>query len=324
LVDAFRTRYGTEGNRRLTTAQVTELIHKRNIRDIRVSLSAYLEFKESVWVLFDNLDKGWSSHGLTGGDVIILRCLIDAARKIQRQMQSDEHDFHCVVFVRNDVYQLLVEASADYGKESRAVLDWDDADLLREMLRRRLIHNALPGDVQFDKVWAKICVSHYLGEETSQYLIDRSLMRPRNIIKLLAHCRGFAVGLGRERIEEIDFEKGLRAYSLDLITEADQELTDILGSHTNLIYHFIGEGDHFIQDHLEGLIAGADVPARKIDQVIEYMLYYGFLGIKAGNQNPRYIFDVGYDMTLLKVIAAKAKADMTYVLNPAFQPGLNI
>lgn len=45
---------------------------------------------------------------MTGGDVIILRCLIDAARKIQRQMQSDEHDFHCVVFVRNDVYQLLV------------------------------------------------------------------------------------------------------------------------------------------------------------------------------------------------------------------------
>jgi hypothetical protein len=43
----------------------------------------------------------------------ILRCLIDAARKIQHQIQGDDHDFHCVVFVRNDVYQLLVEASSD-------------------------------------------------------------------------------------------------------------------------------------------------------------------------------------------------------------------
>ncbi len=245
LVDAFKARFGTQDNLRLTATQVTELIHKHNIREIREALSAYLEFKDSVWVLFDNLDKGWSSHGLTNGDVMILRCLIDAARKIQHQMQADDHDFHCVVFVRNDVYQLLVEASSDYGKESRAVLDWTDSDLLREMLRRRLVHNSLPPNTTFERVWSEICISHYRGEETSQYLIDRSLMRPRNLIKLLAHCRGFAVGLERARIEELDFEKGLRAYSLDLITEADQELTDILGADTNLIYHFIGEGEEF-------------------------------------------------------------------------------
>jgi hypothetical protein len=95
------------------------------------------------------------------------------------------------VFVRNDVYQLLVEASSDYGKESRALLDWTDADQLRELLRRRLVQRTLPPDTTFERVWSEICVSHYSGEETSQYLIDRSLMRPRNLIKLLAHCRGF-------------------------------------------------------------------------------------------------------------------------------------
>jgi hypothetical protein len=235
LIAAFKARFGTDSNQRLTATEVTELVHKRNIRDIREALSAYLAFKDSVWVLFDNLDKGWSPHGLTTSDVMILRCLIDAARKIQRELQREGHDFHCVVFVRNDVYQLLVDASADYGKESRAVLDWTDPDLLREVLRRRLIRNALPEDTSFARVWSQICVSHYHGEETSQYLIDRSLMRPRNLIKLVAHCRGFAVGLERARIETEDLEKGLRAYSIDLITEADQELTDIIGADTDLI-----------------------------------------------------------------------------------------
>jgi hypothetical protein len=324
LVDAFKARFGTQNNLRLTATQVTELIHKHNIREMREALSAYLEFKDSVWVLFDNLDKGWSSHGLTSGDVLILRCLIDAARKIQHQVQADDHDFHCVVFVRNDVYQLLVEASSDYGKESRAILDWTDSDLLREMLRRRLVHNSLPPDTTFERVWSEICISHYRGEETSQYLIDRSLMRPRNLIKLLAHCRGFAVGLERARIEELDFEKGLRAYSLDLITEADQELTDILGADTNLIYHFIGEGDEFNQTKLEGILAGGGVPTDKIGNVIEFMLYYGFLGVKMDTESVRYIFDVGYDMKLLKVLVAKAKQNLTYVLNPAFHPGLNL
>ena len=278
----------------------------------------------SVWILFDNLDKGWSAHGLTDEDITILRCLIDAARKVQHQMRADDHDFHCVVFVRNDVYQLLVEASADYGKESRAVLDWNDPDLLREMLRRRLIHGALPPETTFDRVWGKICISHYMGEETSHYLIERSLMRPRNLIKLVGHCRGFAVGLEHDKIEEGDIQKGLRTYSLDLITEADQELTDILGADTNLLYHFVGEGEEFSSEQLRNICAGAEVAEGRLEDVIEFLMYYGFIGIRSGSDEPKFIFDVNYDMKLLKVIVAKSKQNLTYVLNPAFHAGLNL
>lgn len=323
LVDAFKTKFGTESGQRLNAAQVTELVYKHNIREIRDTLSAYLKFKGSVWILFDNLDKGWSSHGLTSGDILILRGLIDAARKIQHQMQAQEHDFHSVVFVRNDVYQLLVESSADYGKESRATLDWTDSDLLREVLRRRLVSNALPEDTPFDRVWSQICISHYQGEETSQFLIDRSLMRPRNLIKLLAHCRGFAVGMGRPRIDETDLVKGLRAYSLDLITEADQELTDILGVDTSLIYHFIGEGKNFSKSKIADIIIAAGIDPTRVDDVIKFMIYYGFLGIHTADNGIKYIFDVGYDMKLMQVLVAKAGDDVAYALSPAFDAGLN-
>lgn len=324
LAESFHERFGKERDQRLSSAQVTELIYKHNIRDVRTALSRYLEFKESVWILFDNLDKGWSAHGLTDEDLIILRCLIDAARKVQHQMQADDHNFHCVVFVRNDVYQLLVEASSDYGKESRAVLDWHDPDLLREMLRRRLVHGVLPPDTPFEKVWSSICVSHYKGEETSHYLIERSLMRPRNLIKLLGHCKGFAVGLGREKISEEDLLKGLRSYSLDLITEADQELTDILGQETNLLYHFIGEGTSFSLEKMQEICRGAGVASEKIKDVVEFLLYYGFVGIESGMEAPKFIFDVNYDMKLLKVLVAKASGKLTYKLSPAFHAGLNL
>jgi hypothetical protein len=324
LVDAFKERFGTAKEQRLTSAQVTELVHKHNVREVREALSSYLEFKESVWILFDNLDKGWSAHGLSDEDVTILRCLIDAARKVQRQMQSDDHDFHCIVFVRNDVYQLLVEASADYGKESRAVLDWHDPDLLREMLRRRLVHGVLPPETPFEKVWTSICLSHYKGEETAHYLIERSLMRPRNVIKLVGHCRGFAVGLGHEKIEADDLDKGLKSYSLDLITEADQELTDILGEDTNLLYHFIGEGEVFDRAKLEEICTGAGVKAERMEDVIEFLLYYGFLGVRSGGAAPTFVYDVNYDMKLLLVLVMKAKGNLSYVLNPAFHAGLNL
>ena len=173
------------------------------------------------------------------------------------------------------------------------------------MLRRRLVQNGLPQDTPFDRVWAQVCVTHYKGEETSQYLIDRSLMRPRNLLKVIAHCRGFAVNLGHERIEDSDIEKGLRAFSLDLITEADQELTDITGADTTLIYHFIGEGGSFDAAKLQKIIRGAEVPEARMAAVIETLLYYGFMGIQYGTEPAKFIFDVGYDMRILKVIVSK-------------------
>ena len=60
------------------------------------------------------------------------------------------------------------------------------------------------------------------------------------------------------------------------------------------------------------------------EKVIQFMLYYGFFGIKSGEEPPRYIFEVGYDMKLLNIVAKKAKGSLTYILNPAFHPGLNL
>jgi hypothetical protein len=54
------------------------------------------------------------------------------------------------------------------------------------------------------------------------------------------------------------------------------------------------------------------------------MLYYGFLGVKSGEETVRYIFDLGYDMKLLNTIAMKAKGSLTYILNSAFYPALNL
>ena len=64
-------------------------------------------------------------------------------------MRKASHKFHCIVFVRNDVYDHLMRNSADYGKEMRATLDWNDSDMLREMLRLRLV-SGMKGN--FDRV----------------------------------------------------------------------------------------------------------------------------------------------------------------------------
>jgi len=159
---------------------------------------------------------------------------LEATRKLERHLQRNEIDAHTLVFIRNDVYELLVEETPDRGKETRAVLDWTDRDLLRE-IRRRLVFSGLSDEHTAGEAWLAICTSHVKGEESSQYLIDRCLMRPRCLIDIINYCKSFAVNLRHQRIEAEDIEKGLNAYSTDLVFEVGLEIRDILPEAEDLL-----------------------------------------------------------------------------------------
>ena len=321
----YQEKYGKQDGRRLTANEVTELVYTHDIKLLRTLISNYLQRKNSVWVLFDNLDKGWSTQGVDVIDAIVLRCLVDAGRKVEREMRKADHTVHCIVFVRNDVYDHLMRNSPDYGKELRATLDWNDADMLRAMLRLRLV-SGMHGDldkVDFQTVWHELCASHYRGEETSAYLIDRSLMRPRNVLKLFNHWRGFATNFNRQKIDESDIEKGLKAYSADLLEELDRELTDVFPEARDLLYHFLDAPAVMSRDQLGVVFDSAKLDPNTHEKVLDFLLYYGVLGIRIGDQE-YFIYAVNYDLKMLKIREARGKDSTRYVLNPAFWPTFGI
>ena len=321
----YKEEYGKQGGRRLTANEVTELVYTHDIKQLRTLISNYLQRKNSVWVLFDNLDKGWSTQGVDMIDAIVLRCLVDAGRKAEREMRKADNAVHCIVFVRNDVYDHLMRNSPDYGKELRATLDWNDADMLREMLRLRLV-SGMHGDLDemdFQTVWHELCSSHYRGEETSSYLIDRSLMRPRNVLKLFNHWRGFATNFNRQRIEEGDIEKGLKAYSADLLEELDRELTDVFPETRDLLYHFLDAPAAMTRDQLMTVFDSAKLSLDTHEKVLSFLLYYGVLGIRT-DDNEYFIYTVNYDLRMLKIREERGKGSTRYVLNPAFWPTFDI
>ncbi len=324
----YAQRYGSVDSTKLTTNQVAELVYGHDVRDLRESITHYLSHKNGVWILFDNLDKGWSTQGVDVVDATVLRCLIDAGRKLERDMRKAGHSFRCIIFIRNDVYEYVMRESSDYGKEMRATLDWTDPDMLRAMMRLRLLAGLGKMDgadgLPFEKVWPMLCVSHYKGEETSAYVIDRSLMRPRNVLKIFSHARGFAANLGHAKITETDLEKGLRAYSQDLLIELGHELTDVFPDAHFLLYHFTDSPSMLMTDQLEALLGRAGIDPADRPRVAEFLLYYGILGVRLDSERIQYIFDVNYDLKMLQVRAARAGPELRYVLNPAFGPALNV
>lgn len=320
----YQSKYSSSGSRVLSTAQVTELLYVHDVSRLRRNLEVYLRFKEAVWILFDNLDKGWPAKGIRDEDLLILRCLEDAARKIERQLNARDVETHTLLFLRQDVYELLLEETSDRGKEARVALDWTDADMLRELLRRRLVYSGALAGEQFLEVWRQVCVPYVEGEESSQYLLDRCLMRPRYLLNLVNYCRGFAVNLGHLRIFPEDVEKGTAAFSDELVKEVGYELRDINPEIGDVLYAFVDIEPQFTPDRLGELLSTARFEKESHDAIVSTLLWYGVLGIIIpANETPIYIYNVNYNMRVLEGIRTR-ESDLLYVINPAFWSGLAV
>lgn len=311
---------------RLNNEEITQYIYRHNIALLRSSLASYLKNKQSLWILFDNLDKGWPPHGVTSQDVLALRCLLDAMGKLERDFNRDGIPTRGIIFIRNDVYEHLVATTPDRGKVSQAFVDWDDPAMLLELLRRRFLSSGVAGDPSFEDIWRQVCVSHSNnGEETAHYMIDRCLMRPRSLIDLFRFCRSHAVNLGHKRIEIEDIEKGEEQYSTQLVNDIYYEIQDVYPPAKESLYELIECPAELDKPNLDSIITEISPDVTIKEEIFNLLLWYGVIGFRRLSGEPTYIYSVRYDMKRLKTLLRKHEDEgFIYLINPAFWKGLEI
>lgn len=326
ITDSYNSTYRDSRKNVLQQPEITNILYCHDVAKLRSQVESYLRFKDSLWLLFDNLDKGWPTHGVQKEDLIIIRSLLEATRKIERDLQKNNLECHTLVFLRNDIYELLVEETPDRGKEAKVLLDWTDEDLLRELIRKRLLHSGISSeDVSFNNIWPKICVTHIQGEESSQYLIERSLMRPRCLLDLLKHAKSYAVNLKHNRITEDDVSKGLSQYSTDLLVDIGYEIRDVFPEANDILYAFIGSKSRINIEEVKACLMEYEIQASNLDRIIDLLFWYGFLGLVDQKNEVKYIYNFNYDIKLLRGLTKKiGMTNLIVEINPAFWSALEI
>lgn len=321
----YHAKYQTSKNVRLSVPEITGLLYETDIKILRTDLIDYLKHKDNVWLLFDNVDKGWPASGLKHEDLIIIRALIDGTRKIQRFFEKSKINLFPIIFLRNDVYDLLVIESPDRQKEAKQLLDWTDPDLLRQVIKLRILSSfPISEQEEFVTIWRNICVSHYKGEDSFQYIIDRCLMRPRFLINLINHCRSFAINLNHTKIQEEDIEKGLNSYSADLLTDINLEIRDIFPQAGDILFAFITSKSEMSLETLKQTIENQTKDNSITDRIIDLLLWYGFIGIKRDEHETIYIYSINYSLQILKSLISKKSAEVIFVINSGFWSSLLI
>ena len=126
-----------------------------------------------------------------------------------------------------------------------------------------------------------------------------------------------------ERLKE-DIEKGLQAYSSDLLTDIDYEIKDVFPEIGDVLYNFISANSLIDPKSMNQIISENGNDSLNAEKIIDLLLWYGFLGIKNGNEEIKYIFSMNYNMKLFKGFIHKHTHNFVYVINPTFWPALMI
>lgn len=301
-----------------SNADITEIVYSRPIRELLDSVTEYLSVsRRSVWILIDNLDKGWPIHAVLPEDILILRSLLEATRKLERQFDSRGVELRSVVFIRNDIYQHLILEPAERGKETPALLDWNDQEVFKQLLARRL-SSALEGDMDFDSLWAQFFPPHVRGEDSFQFVVNRTLMRPRELLRFVRECIDVGLNRKRQKLTEDDMLQAEQNYSSDALIDVCLEMKDVNAKFGNAPYAFIGSTTVLSKSDAVGRLEEAGVEPKEIGLVIDMLLWFGVLGIYLDDDEERYSYQYEHNSDMLTA----GVSHYAYCIHPAFRAEL--
>ena len=299
--------------------KLTELIFTGDVRELNEAVTDYLIEKEAVWLLIDNLDKGWPIRGSTPMDILIVRGLLEASRKIQRQLEDRGIEFRCLVFLRTDIHEHLVSLTPDKGKDTAIRLDWEDPELLGRVIAER-IHTSTGLEGAARELWNEMCVSHVNAEDTFNYVIDRTLMRPRDLLLFVRKLIQVALNRGHSKIQTEDIPQAEQQYSEDMLLTTGYEIADTHPETAEALYAFHGARGRLSSADVVGLLLSAGIADDALDDAISLLLWFGFLGVQSKGEL-LYAHTAQFNITRLRMLA---DGHGSFVVHPAFRAALAI
>lgn len=175
-------------------------------RYVATALSAITATEPSprLLLLVDQIEKVWSNDR-DSDDMVI--GLLMASKHIAQV-------FSCVVpivFLRRDIYDLLQFQDRDKFRGDEMHIDWTEARLVDLAHSRAQV--SLGRDIDSNELWRGLFVERMGDYSIERYLVNRTLMRPRDLIQLCNACRDAAEKNGRSKVSRADVREATIQYS---------------------------------------------------------------------------------------------------------------
>jgi hypothetical protein len=300
------------------------------VRDLRKLLEAALADYTRVAILVDNLDKAWDRQADLDILSQLLLGLLTSVGRVASEFRTgagaDDVNFSLAIFLRHDIYQHLIRVAREPDKIRTASINWADANFLYRVVDERFIYSRDEGD-DATELWETFFCGEVRGVPTRQYLFNRILPRPRDLLFLVNTAVANAVNAVHEQVDEEDIAKAERSYSqfaFEAALVANSITSDKL---EELLFEFAGESAFVTGEDLTKALARTKIPTEKYNDVVEHLLSLEFIGREIGEERYSYGAE-GPEAQRARVLARKYAERQgrpeRYRVHPAFCPYLEL
>lgn len=274
------TESGSEGARAMRQLDALEV----GVREALDALDCATAGHPPLLVLVDQLELVWQadpdSHALVTG-------LLMAAKHMARTYSQG---VRCVLFVRSDIYDTLNFADGDKFRSDEIHITWTPEALQDLALARASL--SLGRDLSHSQLWGDVFPARVDGEPTADYLIHRSLPRPRDAIQFLTRCRDVAWERGHATVRGSDVLAATKRFSQWKLEDLAREY-NVGFPFLREVFALFEHGDHRVdRDTFEERFAAIratlheSYPAYSdhlnAQAVVEALFAIGFLGVRRG------------------------------------------
>ncbi len=315
------------GGRRV---RISELLHTDMLSRLRVLLGKVLENKAKVAILVDNLDKAWNPNGDLPLLSELLFGLMSVSLRVADEFGRDASgrspvNLYFTLFLRSDIYASMLRFAKERDKLPALLMTWEDPQMLRRVIEERFMKSA--ADIKFPhEVWQRYFSPTVQGISPWEYIGQRILPKPRDLIYLVKSALQFAVNRGKAQVDDRDFIDGEKRYSRFALDSLIVETAVKIPKVEDLLLQFVQSLEIVNEHEIVSRMEAAKIPIDQLENVISLFVQLTFLGLEVSPNRFEFVYEE-HDEGKLLVMAQKT-AELTksrrFRIHPAFQGFLEI
>lgn len=247
------------------------------------------------YVIFDELDEDYR-------DIMEVRkfedytslitSLFKAVQDIKAKFKSQEYRLTPVIFLRDDIYEILRDSDKNKWNDFRIELSWDEAkarDLVAFRITRALdptAQKALPFNVAWPKLIGTATMRYGTNKKSKMdsfsYIARSTYLRPRDFVKFLQECASRASESPTKKITSNIIFSVDTAFSNYLKDELTDELFSIVPQISEVFDALTHIGkwslnyNEFVQSYKQTI--DPNVNAKTINYVVQILFLFSVIG----------------------------------------------
>lgn len=191
-------------------------------------------------IVADDLDKHWRANTRQSVDL-----LLGLIAEVDRMQRFFGECLNIVLFLREDIYDVLIKYDDDLPKRDILRMGWTSANL-HHLVAARLA-TRIDGQDD-DEIWSAIFPEMVGNMNASEYILSRTLPRPRDVLNLCQKAIDQAQRNGHEHVTAGDILEGEKSFSEALFYAVSSEFKGLYPGLDEVLIEFAGVADRIPWD----------------------------------------------------------------------------